>query len=122
MIDPHIFETPPDSIAIAQSAWEEWQRFVGDRSENDALRQLIAIHVKHIHDIVLPVVKREKSNCGVFVTDIKGFELSLIDAHFPLLGERNVGIYLRSSVTPLLNQIRQSLDMTVAPSESPYLH
>jgi len=122
MIDPHIFEAPPTTIAVALSAWEEWQRFVGERTENEALRQIIAIHVKHIHETVLPIVKRDHPNCGVFVTDVKGFELSLVDAHFPLLGERSVGLYLRSSVEPILAQVRQALSEQPPSTESPYLH
>lgn len=99
------YETAPKTISIAETALAEWKRFKGHRSKDQAIKALIKLHMKHLcgltvqHDIPLAMG-------GLFVTDIPGFDLSLVDANFPHLRQRHVSLFTRRGVAVIIGLLQ----------------
>ena len=81
---------------MGESAQAEWLRYRGERSEEDALIALMLTHLAHI-ETVRKQGKIDKHDDSVFLTDIPDYDLAVIDAYFPSVNKRMVGIYGRKT-------------------------
>lgn len=105
MNNPVNYETAPESISIAETALAEWKRFKGHRSKDQAIKALIKVHMQHVKGIVaqgnIPLAAG-----SMFVTDIPGYDLSLVDANFPHLRQRRVSLFTRKGVEIIVDLLQ----------------
>lgn len=107
MADSQRFAVKPDEIRIAASAQAEFGRFrAGFTSRGLALDHVISLHQKHVRRMLNEhLISAHLS--GILLTDIEDFDLTLVDINFPLLEQREVGLFSRKSaalIVQLLNK------------------
>ena len=94
----------PEKIALGQSAAEEFQR-LRDHCDDleDALDYVIDLHIEHVSRLL---TRDELSEFGaLIVTDIPEFDLSLVDAHFPALNERQTTLLSKAGATIVVHTL-----------------
>lgn len=109
---PMSYETAPETISIAETALSEWKRFKGHRSKDQAFKALMKMHMQHVKGIVaqgdIPLAAG-----SMFVTDIPGYDLSLVDANFPHLRQRRVSLFTRKGVETIIHLLQAGSGQTV---------
>lgn len=79
---------------IGETAQAEWLRYRGDVSQSAAILGILAQHTAHL-DAVYKDGVVSPTDDGVFITDIPDYDLTVVDAYFPTLNQRQVGIFSR---------------------------
>jgi hypothetical protein len=94
----------PEKIAMGESAWEEFQRLRDHCDDlDDALDYVLDTHMQHVRNLL---AEDQLSQPGaVIVTDIPEFDLSLVDAHFPALNQRQVTLFSKASATMIAHTL-----------------
>jgi len=79
---------------IGETARVEWERYRGDVSQAAAVLGMMAQHTAHLAAVYRDGVVSPTDD-GVFITDIPDYDLTVVDAYFPSLNQRQVGIFSR---------------------------
>jgi len=99
------YDTIPQTVAVAETALKEWKRYQGKRNRTVAMQALIALHMDHIRSI-LAAQDIPPAMGGMFVTDVPEFDLSIVDANFPMLRERHVSLFTRKGVEVMMQLLQ----------------
>lgn len=101
-----IFETEPDHIGIRMSAKDEWLRYNDSFKQADGLQALLDCHLQNVARLVAETGITELDG-SVFMTDIPNTQLTVIDAHFPLLRIRDVNVVSRETANIISMELAQ---------------
>jgi hypothetical protein len=99
------YSVRPERISMGHTAWDEFQRLRAEYGDNNtqAMDYVVDIHMDHISRLL---TRDELSEYGaLIVTDIPEFDLSLVDAHFPTLNQRQVSLFSKSSATMIAHTL-----------------
>ena len=100
------FEVRPLHVAMAQSAMADFKRYAYGRSDTETMDALLDEHLKHVHKLVQAGLIDPQAG-SMIVTDIPTSNLSVVDAHFPSLNERQVSIFTREGVKAIISLLQR---------------
>lgn len=78
-------------IVIAGSAWDAYVAFREELTDKEVQQRIKLLHYAHIRRMLEAGLLNEDG--ALIVTDIPGFDLSLVDAHFPSLQARQTTLF-----------------------------
>ncbi len=95
---------------MGSSAWDEWRRYRGDRTDETALIDLMIIHLRHIEDLRAQGKAAREDN-AIFLTEIPDYDLAVLDAYFPSIGERQVHVFSKAGANAALYSMVRSFKL-----------
>lgn len=102
-----VFETRPKNVEVMATAQAEWARWVASKTDGlAAMREALDIHMAHVARMNAERPLDEYAG-ALIITDIEGYDLALVDAHFPAFDERLVQVFTRRGVEIILQMVNK---------------
>jgi hypothetical protein len=92
VIDNSIYLEEPQ-MAVAESAWDAYAVFREELTDQEAQARIKQVHAAHIRNLLADDFL--SADGAIIQTDIPGHDLSLVDAHFPTLKQRQTTLFSR---------------------------
>lgn len=106
-LNPHTFLDLPLEIGVAEAAKPELERYCREKqmTQEAAIQAMAQDHMIHIRtQIRIHKTRMDDSEGGIFVSDIQGYDLAVLDAMLPMVVQKRVA---------LICQREQALDMSI---------